>query len=88
MAQIEKEPITSCEWINKAIKDKTHIDNTYIKLIDTIRKEEIERIGEAALVFGMSKKTQDIINMIERIASEEKGKINLLEMTKRDMDCE
>lgn len=83
-----KELITSCDWINKAIEDKIQMDNTYIKLITIIQEEEIGKIGGAASIFGVSEKTQNIIRRIERIASEEKGKMSLLEMTKREIGCE
>lgn len=88
MAEVkEKEPENSCEWLDKAIKEKNVSDVTLKKIIDSVQKEERERLREAAVLFGISEKAKNIIGRIEKLAAAERGQIDLLGMTKRELDC-
>ena len=86
----KKEPITACEWIDKATEETNKTASSYRKIMEAVEQRKIKEaeVPQAIFVFGLSDEEESALRTIKRIESQERSHLDLLGMVKRDLKCE
>ena len=86
----KREPITACEWINKAIEETGETARSYRKIIEAIDQRKIKEaeVPEAAFLFVPIQEVESATRIIQKIEAQERGHLDMLGMVKKDLKCE
>lgn len=89
MPHPKKEPITVCEWIDKAIEETNKTARSYRKIMEAIEQGKIKEadVLQTIFVFKLSDEEESALRIIKKIEAQERGHLDFLGMAKRDLKC-